>query len=329
MRVVVTGGAGFIGSNLVDALVSRGDSVAVVDNLSTGRRSNLDAAMSAGATLHEVDVTDAEALGAVVASYRPDVVFHLAAQIDVRLSVADAGWDAQVNVWGTINTLEAARRAGAQRIVYSSTGGAIYGEADVHPTPETSPLRPLAPYGQSKYAAEGYCSLYERLHGLSSVVLRYANVYGPRQDPLGEGGVIAIFCGHLKAGTRPTVFGDGTQTRDYVYVGDVVAANLLAAGTHRTGCFNIGTGHETSVLDVVGAMEPMAESGSFLPKFAPERPGEVLRSVLDSNLAHAELAWQPEVDLHEGLRRTLRSLGFPAGERGRAARTGMPRQRAA
>jgi UDP-glucose 4-epimerase len=329
MRAVVTGGAGFIGSNLVDALVGRGDSVAVVDNLSTGRRSNLAAAMRAGATLHEVDIADAEALGAVIVDYRPDVVFHLAAQIDVRRSVADPDWDAEVNVRGMINTLEAARRAGVERIVYSSTGGAIYGEAGVHPTPETSPQRPLAPYGQSKYAAEGYCSLYQRLHGLSSVILRYANVYGPRQDPLGEGGVIAIFCGHLKAGTRPTVFGDGTQTRDYTYVGDVVAANLLAGETDRTGCFNIGTGRETSVLDLVHAMEPMADSGSFVPTFAPARQGEVLRSVLDSTLGSAELGWQPEVDLREGLRRTLRSLDFPAGERWRAARTGSPRRRAA
>lgn len=329
MRALVTGGAGFIGSNLVDALVSRGDSVAVVDNLSTGRRSNLDAAISAGATLHEVDVTDADALTAAIAKYRPDVVFHLAAQIDVRRSVADPGWDAEVNVRGMINTLEAARRGGVARIVYSSTGGAIYGEADVHPTPETSPLRPLAPYGQSKYAGEGYCSLYHRLHGLSSVILRYANVYGPRQDPLGEGGVIAIFCGHLQAETRPTVFGDGAQTRDYTYVGDVVAANLLAAETPRTGCFNIGTGHETSVLDLVHAMQPMSDNGRFVATFAPARQGEVLRSVLDSSLARAELGWRPEVDLHEGLRRTLRSLDFPSGEGWPNARTDIPSRRAA
>jgi UDP-glucose 4-epimerase len=329
MRAVVTGGAGFIGSNLVDALVSRGHSVAVVDNLSTGRRSNLDAAISAGATLHEVDVTNAEALGAVIARHRPDIVFHLAAQIDVRRSVADPGCDAEVNVRGMINTLEASRRGGARRIVYSSTGGAIYGEADFYPTPESSPLRPLAPYGQSKFAAEGYCHLYQRLHGLSSVILRYANVYGPRQDPLGEGGVIAIFCGRLKAGTRPTVFGDGAQTRDYTYVGDVVAANLLAAESDRAGCFNIGTGHETSVLDLVETMAPMSHNGSFMPTFAPARPGEVLRSVLDSTLARSELGWQPEVDLHEGLCRTLRSLDYPANEAGPDARTGSPRRLAA
>ena len=327
MRAVVTGGAGFIGSNLVDALVSRGDSVAVVDNLSTGRRSNLDAAISAGASLHEVDVTNAEALGAVIAEYRPDVVFHLAAQIDVRRSVADPDWDAEVNVRGMINTLEAARRAGTHRIVYSSTGGAIYGEADLHPTRETSCVRPLAPYGQSKYAAEGYCNLYRRLHGLPSIILRYANVYGPRQDPLGEGGVIAIFCGQLKSGTRPTVFGDGAQTRDYTYVGDVVSANLLAAETDRTGCFNIGTGQETSVLDLIDAMAPMSNNGSFAPEFAPARQGEVLRSVLDSSLAHAELGWHPEVDLYDGLCRTLRSLDSSGGLR--AARTSIPGRRAA
>lgn len=308
MRVLVTGGAGFIGSNLVDALVGRGDTVAVVDDLSTGRRSNLDAAIAAGAVLHELDVTDAPALGAVMADHRPEVVFHLAAQIDVRRSVADPAADATINVLGMINTLEAARRAGVGRIVYSSTGGAIYGDADVHPTPETSPLRPLAGYGQSKYAGEGYCSLYERLHGLSSIVLRYANVYGPRQDPLGEGGVIAIFCGHLKAGTRPKIFGDGTQTRDYTYVGDIVAANLLAAGAPTTGCFNIGTGHETSVLDLVETMAPLSANGGLHPEFAPARPGEVQRSVLDATRARDALGWRPEVPLGEGLRRTLASL---------------------
>ena len=329
MRAVVTGGAGFIGSNLVDALVSRGDSVLAVDNLSTGRHSNLEVAISAGATLIEVDITNAEALGAVMADYRPDVVFHLAAQIDVRRSVADPGWDAEVNVRGTINTLEGARRAGAQRIVYSSTGGAIYGEAEVHPTPEICPVRPLAPYGHSKYAAEGYCNLFQRLHGLSPVILRYSNVYGPRQDPLGEGGVIAIFCGHLDAGTRPMVFGDGAQTRDYIYVSDVVAANLLAAETDGSGCYNISTGQETSVLDLVDAMEPMSDGGSFVPMFAPARQGEVLRSVLGNTLAHAELGWRPEVDLHEGLRRTLRSLDVSADERWHAGRTGIHRLRAA
>ena len=312
MRAIVTGGAGFIGSNVVDALVGRGDSVVVIDDLSTGRRRNLDAAMSAGAILNELDVRNGQAVSAVFADHRPDVVFHLAAQIDVRRSVADPAWDADVNVRGVINVLEAARRAGVRRVVYSSTGGAIYGEADVHPTPETTPLRPLSPYGQSKYAGEGYCSLYQRLHGVSSIVLRYANVYGPRQDPLGEGGVIAIFCGRLSAGTQPLVFGDGAQTRDYTYVGDIVAANLLAADADVAGCFNIGTGRETSVLDLVEAMAPLSGSGSFVPDFVPARQGEVRRSVLDCALARDTFGWRPEVGLHEGLRRTLAGIDLGA-----------------
>lgn len=308
MRAVVTGGAGFIGSNIVDTLVERGDQVAVVDNLSTGRRSNLEPAVAAGAELREQDVRELHGLRRVFAEHGAEVVFHLAAQIDVRRSVADPGLDAQINVGGMINVLEAARLEGVRRVVYSSTGGAIYGEADVHPTPEDSPLRPLSPYGQSKYAGEGYCGLYSRLHGVSSVILRYANVYGPRQDPLGEGGVIAIYCGRLKSGTRPLVFGDGRQTRDYTFVGDVVAANLRAAESEATGAYNIGTGAETSVIDLVEVMRPMAADGSFEPEFAPARPGEVLRSVLDASRAREVLGWAPQVDLADGLRRTLEGL---------------------
>jgi UDP-glucose 4-epimerase len=240
VRAVVTGGAGFIGSNLVDGLVEHGADVLVVDNLTTGRRDNLRRALLGGAELREVDVRDGARLRRAVAEHRPEVVFHLAAQIDVRRSVADAAFDAAVNLGGTINVLDAAREAGVRRVVFSSTGGAIYGEADVHPTPEEAPIRPLSPYGQSKHAGEAYCALYARLHGLESTILRYANVYGPRQDPLGEGGVVAIFCQRLQEGRRPTVFGDGTQTRDYTYVDDVVAANLRASEAAATGVFNVG-----------------------------------------------------------------------------------------
>ena len=195
MNCVVTGGAGFIGSHVVDALVARGERVTVIDNLSTGRRSNLDGALGAGAELRVADITDASAMSEIFAAVRPELVFHLAAQIDVRHSVADPADDARINVLGTIAVLEAARTAGARRLVNSSTGGALYGDADVIPTPEDHPIRPLAPYGQSKYSAEGYCELYTRLHGLSTVSLRYGNVYGPRQDVHGEAGVVAIFCG--------------------------------------------------------------------------------------------------------------------------------------
>jgi len=307
--VLVTGGAGFIGSNLVDALVARGDDVAVVDDLSTGSRENLAGALAAGARLHVCDVVDRPALDALFARERPRLVFHLAAQIDVRRSVADPAADARVNVEGTVNVLEAARAAGAGRVVLSSTGGALYGEAERVPTPEEAPIRPLSPYGHAKHCAEGYGRLLGELHGLSFTALRYANVYGPRQDPLGEGGVIAIFCGKAATGGTPTVYGDGLQTRDYVYVGDVVEANLLAAASERVGCFNVGTGVETSVLELIEAVRGFAADGaSFEPRFEPAREGEVLRSCLDVSAIGDQLGWRARVDLVEGLRRTFASV---------------------
>lgn len=308
MRAIVTGGAGFIGSNLVDALLHRGHDVVVVDDLSTGRRENLDAAISHGAVLEEADVRDAERLRRVFGSARPEWVFHLAAQIDVRRSVSDPRLDADVNVDGTINVLEAARHAGVTRIVYSSTGGALYGDADAVPSPEDAPVRPLSPYGQSKFAAEGYCELYRRLYGLPAVTLRYANVYGPRQDPLGEGGVVAIFCGRLRVGGRPTVFGDGTQTRDYTHVFDVVEANLAAAAADVAGAYNIGRGEETSVLDLIEACRSLAPDGRFEPEFAPARAGEVHRSALDPARARDALGWEPRITVGDGLRQTLESM---------------------
>jgi UDP-glucose 4-epimerase len=314
MRAFVTGGAGFIGSNLVDALVERGDEVEVLDDLSTGRRENLERAVSRGAVLHEGDVRDGARVADLVAAAAPDVVFHLAAQIDVRRAVADPGFDADVNVGGTINVLEAARRAGVARVVNSSTGGAIYGDAGAIPTGEGTAPAPLAPYGQSKHAAEGYCALYGRLHGVSSVSLRYANVYGPRQDPHGEGGVVAIFCGKLVDGGRAIAFGDGRQTRDYVYVGDVVAANLAAAASAWEGACNVGTGTETTVLALAAALSGLAGSGRLELEHAPERPGEVRRSAVDPALARAVLGWEPRVELAEGLRLTLADLdGEPDG----------------
>jgi UDP-glucose 4-epimerase len=307
MKAVVTGGAGFIGSNLVDALVERGDEVLVVDDISTGKRENIERALAAGARLAEADIRDGQALIALFEDFSPEVVFHLAAQIDVRKSVADTPLDAMINVVGTINVLEAAMRSGARRVVNSSTGGAIYGEGKIIPAPEDHPAEPEAPYGQSKYAAEGYLELYRRLHGLSTISLRYGNVYGPRQDPLGEAGVIAIFCGKLIAGERPTVFGDGLQTRDYVYVGDVVAANLAAADSDASGAFNIGTAHEASVLDIVEALGKIG-GAEFEADLAPERPGEVRHIAIDYTRARQELGWEPQVDLEGGLRRTLESV---------------------
>lgn len=307
MRALVTGGSGFIGSNLVDALVERGDQVTVVDDLSTGRRENLDGALAGGAELAEVDVRDAAALSGVVGRVAPEVIFHLAAQIDVRKSAADPKLDMEINVGGTINVLEAARGAGVRRVINTSTGGAIYGEGKILPAPEDHPVAPEAPYGLSKFCAENYCDLFARLHGVSTVSLRYGNVFGPRQDPLGEAGVVAIFCGKLLEGGQPTVFGDGLQTRDYVYVGDVVAANLAAVDSNAGGSFNIGTGIETSVLDIVSVLAEQAE-GPFEAQRAPERPGEVRHICLDATRARAELEWQPEVDLGDGLERTLTSL---------------------
>src|SRR5947209_16752095 len=228
MRTLVTGGAGFIGSNLVDALVERGDRVTVIDDLSNGSRENLSGALEQGAVLHVIDVRDSAAVMDAFRASKPELVFHLAAQVDVRVSVAHPAEDAAINVLGTIAVLEAAGAVGARRLVNSSTGGGLYGDAKIHPTPEHHPIQPLAPYGQSKLAAEGYCELFTRLHGLSTVSLRYGNVYGPRQDVHGEAGVVAIFCGHLIEGTRATVYGDGGQTRDWVEVSDVVRANLIA-----------------------------------------------------------------------------------------------------
>jgi UDP-glucose 4-epimerase len=309
MDCLVTGGAGFIGSNLVDALLARGDSVTALDDLSTGRRENLDGALAAGAELVEADVRDASSVSAAAREAKPEVVFHLAAQIDVRKSVADPAFDASINVGGTANVLEAARAAGVRRVVFTSTGGAIYGEGDGQQLPlsEDAPLAPEAPYGQSKFAGEGYLSLYERLYGLSSVSLRLGNVYGPRQDPLGEAGVIAIFCGRLRGGERPTVFGDGRQTRDYIYVGDVVSALLAAAGSDATGPINVGTGIET---DVLALAEQLGRLGGvdFQPELAPARTGEVQRISIDPSRAERELGWRPEVELGEGLRLTLDSL---------------------
>jgi UDP-glucose 4-epimerase len=306
MDCVVTGGAGFIGSNLVDALVERGDRVTVIDNLSTGKRENLVGALDRGATLHEADVREAAAVAALIAAVRPEIVFHLAAQVDVRYSVEHPTGDASVNVLGTIAVLEAAHRAGARRVVSSSTGGGLYGEAEVLPTPEDMPIRPLAPYGQGKLAAEGYCELYARLHGLSTVSLRYGNVYGPRQDVHGEAGVVAIFCGCLIDGRRPTVYGDGRQTRDWVEVSDVVRANLLAGDSQISGPVNIATAKETSLRELIAALGETGDRGALLePAFAPERAGEVRRSCLEITRAQKKLGWRAEVGLPAGLRRIL------------------------
>ena len=307
MKALVTGGAGFIGSNLVDALLARGDEVIVLDDISTGKRENLEQALAEGAALELVDVRDAGAVSLLVSRTKPDVIFHLAAQIDVRKSVADPANDARVNVEGTVNVLSAAQAHGVPRVVNTSTGGAIYGEGQQLPAPEDHPSAPEAPYGLSKWCAEQYCEIFTRLHGLSTVSLRYGNVYGPRQDPLGEAGVIAIFCGKLLEGSKATVFGDGEQTRDYVFVDDVVDANLRAADSDVSGPINIGLGQQKSVLDIVEVLNAHSDNG-FQPEHAPERPGEVQHIALDPSRAREALGWEAKVELEEGLKRTLDSL---------------------
>jgi UDP-glucose 4-epimerase len=301
MRVVVTGGAGFIGSHVVEALLARGDEVHVVDTLVSGRRENV----PAEATLHEVDIRD-EALTALVSELRPEAIVHLAAQADVRVSVERPRFDADVNVLGTVRVLEAAQAADAQ-IVFSSTGGAIYGECE-EPATEAAPRRPLAPYGTSKLCGEEYLATYNRLYGTTHVALRFGNVYGPRQDPHGEAGVVAIFLGLLAEGKQCKIFGDGSQERDYVYVGDVSNAVLAAIGTN-VGVINVGTGRATSVVELHAAC--CAASGiESEPVFAPARLGELQRSVLDVSATRAQLGWSPEVSLEDGLGETWRSLAL-------------------
>jgi len=311
MRVIVTGGAGFIGSHLTDAFLARGDEVAAVDDLSAGRAGRLDERVA----LHKLSVTDAAQLGAVVDALAPDLICHLAAQIDVRASVARPSADAETNVIGTINVLEAARSAGA-RVLFCSTGGALYGRDAPIPSMEDVLPLPESPYGIAKHCAEQYVGLYNRLHETTHSVLRLANVYGPRQDPAGEAGVVPIFCAQILAGISPTVFGDGTQTRDYVYVGDVVTAFLATADQRRPGTWNIGTGAEVSVLDLA-TMIGQVTGRSVQASFAPPRPGELQRSALAVERAAMDLGWHARTALPDGVRSVCEWIG--AGTPDRAA----------
>jgi UDP-glucose 4-epimerase len=305
MRAVVTGGAGFIGSNLVDALVADGTEVLVLDDLSRGRESRL----PAQARLARVDVRDGDAVHKEIVGFSPEVVFHLAAQIDVRTSMAEPARDAHTNVVGSVNVFAAAHAAGVRRVVNTSTGGAIYGETHAVPTPETEPARPLSAYGLSKRTVEEYGAWFGPAHGLPVTTLRYGNVYGPRQDPKGDAGVIAILCDRALSGTAPTIFGDGRQTRDYVFVGDIVAANLAAAraATPPHDVYNIGTGTEVDLLQLVDAVGAAAglPDGAFAPEFQPARAGEVRRSCLDVTRARADLGLGDPTPLTDGLRATL------------------------
>ena len=306
MKALVTGGAGFIGSTLVDRLLADGWTVAAVDNLSSGKPANLEQARRSGEfSFYELDIRD-EGLAAVVAEVSPDVVFHLAAQIDVRISVSDPALDAGINVIGTLNVLEAARQAGVRKVVFASSGGTIYGDVETGriPVDETYPQHPVSPYGVSKKVATDYLFAYSVLHGLQFTSLALANVFGPRQDPHGEAGVVAIFAGRLLAGEQCKVFGDGGQTRDYVYVDDVVDAFAKAATVGDGELCNIGTGVETSVNDLYRTMADNAGVADD-PEYAPARAGELARSALDAAKAGRVLGWAPQTDLRAGTANVL------------------------
>jgi UDP-glucose 4-epimerase len=307
VKAFVTGGAGFIGSTLVDRLLAEGHAVDVVDDLSTGSLSNLaEARATPGYELsfHRLDIRDAAVIE-LVAHRRPEVVFHLAAQADVRVSVERPAFDAEVNLIGTLNVLEGARAAGSRKVVFAASGGTLYGEPEKLPVPESHPQRPLSPYGVSKKAACDYLAAYRALHGIEFTALALANVYGPRQDPHGEAGVVAIFAGRLLSGQPCTIFGDGNQTRDFVYVDDVVDAFARAAAKGSGLLMNIGTGTETSVNTLYETMAAAAPAPA-LPVFAPARAGELARSSLDPTRAGIHLGWKSWTTLAEGTAEVLR-----------------------
>jgi UDP-glucose 4-epimerase len=317
MRILITGGAGFIGSSVADACLAAGHDVAVVDDLSSGSASNVDPRVRS----YPIDIRDA-ALDDVFAEERPEIVSHHAAQVSVRRSVEAPRADAEINVLGSLNVFEAARRHGARRIVFASTGGAIYGEQSGPPADETHPCRPRSPYAVAKLAVEHYLDYFGATFGLEAVVLRYANVYGPRQDPHGEAGVVAIFMQRILAELAPTIYGDGEQVRDFVYVDDVVAANLAALGVAiaegETATFNIGTGRATSVNAVWRVIEALARP-SVGAYHEPARSGDVQRSVLDPSRAARQLGWRPAVSVEDGLARTWAWFVEHAGRTAEAA----------
>lgn len=300
MRILVTGGAGFIGSHLTDALLAAGHETIVIDNLATGVRENL----NPQARFYEADIRDADVVNALFARERPEVLIHQAAQLDVRRSVADPGHDADVNIVGTLRLLQAGIEHGLQKVIVASSGGAIYGETAELPTPETHQAAPISPYGVAKLSIEHYLHYYQAVQGLPYVALRYANVYGPRQNPHGEAGVISIFAERLLRGEPTVIHGDGENTRDYVYVGDVVDANLRALATERVGAYNVGTGVETDVNAVFARINILTEAGAEA-RHGEAKAGEQRRSCLSWAHAQQDLGWRPRVTLDEGLATTV------------------------
>ncbi len=299
MKVPATGGAGFIGSHVADALLKEGRDVHVMDDFSTGKEENV----GEGVTLHRLDIRSPQA-GQLLQDEEFDVLVHHAAQMDVRRSVAQPGFDADVNVLGFLNLMEAGRASGLRKVVFASTGGAIYGEPEYTPQDVHHPLKPISPYGITKLVTEKYLYFYEQQYGIGYAALRYANVYGPRQNPHGEAGVIAIFAERLLAGRQAVIYGDGRQTRDYVFVSDVVRANLLAVTHEESGAFNIGTETETDVNELYRRLRKEIAPDAA-EKHAEPRAGEQQRSVLGVEVTSQTLGWAPEVDLDEGLRRTV------------------------
>jgi len=299
VKILVTGGAGFIGSHLVDRLLQEGYEVSVVDNLSTGKRRNV----NRGARFYKMDIQSAS-LERVFRKERPSLVMHLAAQMNVRLSVENPVFDAQANIIGTLNLLEQAVKHGTRKIVFASSGGAVYGEQEVFPAPETHPTRPLSPYGISKLTGDQYLEYYQRVSGIQYVSLRYANVYGPRQDPDGEAGVVAIFTQKMLRGERPIINGNGRQTRDFLFVEDAVEANLAVMGKEVQGIYNVGTGRETSVNDLFRMLATLTNVGCQ-ELHGPAKKGEQARSVVDPTKLRQQLGWEPRVSLQEGLKRTV------------------------
>ena len=301
MRVLLTGGAGFIGSHVAELLLSRGHEVAIVDDLSSGNLENV----PEGALFYEMDIRSG--CEDVFEEFGPDALCHQAAQMDVRRSVAEPDFDAEVNIIGTVRLLEGCLRHGVRKVVFASTGGAVYGEQETFPATEDHPQYPVSPYGVSKLAGERYLHYYRVQNGLPYVALRYANVYGPRQDPHGEAGVVAIFSGNLAADRTSRINGTGEQTRDYVYVADVARANVLAVERDvPSGAYNVGTAIETSVNRLYEILLKVSGQEEFPPQYGPAKPGEQMRSCVDPTKSTRVLGWEATVDLNTGLERTLR-----------------------